>query len=260
MQELIVKEMLPEKMIPEKMILPQKLIIPKLILSILMLCGGLAQAQEAGSTQVKEAGPTQVEKAGRAQADEAGPARTLLNQFSGDLVDLQVQFTQVVTAQNGVIQDQTFGHAALQSPDKLNWVYAGDFPEIIVADGKAVWIYDKALDQITVKPQSASVSDTPLLILTDISQLDEQFVVTEMGDFEDMRLLELRSRAAESEFERVLVGLDTEGIKMMVMEDAYGQRTEIRFTDLIKNADIDPGLFSFTPPEGVDVVGQRPLE
>lgn len=232
--------------------MPRELILKSLILSTLLLASGFAQAEEAGRAQAEEAEPV--------QAGQAGPARTFLNQFSGDLENLQVQFTQVVMAQNGTIQDRTFGHAALQSPDKLHWVYAGDFPETIVADGKTVWIYDEALDQATVKPQSASVSDTPLLILTDISQLDEQFVVTELGDFEEMQLLELRSRGAESEFERVLVGLDAEGIKMMVMEDAYGQRTEIRFTDLIKNADLDPALFNFTPPEGVDVVGQRPLE
>lgn len=211
----------------------------------------------AEPVQAQDGVAKQVDKATPAQA--VGPARALLNKFSGDLENLQVRFTQVVTAQNGAIQDQTFGHAALQNPDKLNWVYGGDFPEIIVADGKAVWIYDKGLDQVTVKPQSASVSDTPLLILTDISQLDEQFAVAELGEVENMQLLELRSRGAESEFERVLVGLDAEGVKMMVMEDAYGQRTEIRFTDLVKNAEIDPDLFEFTPPEGVDVVGQRPL-
>lgn len=227
---------------------------------MLLLGSSFVQAVDCCPEQAENTGPVQADNTAPVRAADAGPARTLLNQFSGDLVNLQLRFTQVVTAQNGAIQDQTFGHAALQSPDKLNWVYGGDYPETIVADGKTVWIYDEELDQVTVKPQSASVSDTPLLILTDISQLDEQFVVTELGDFENMQLLEMRSRGAESEFERVLVGLDAEGIKMMVMEDAYSQRTEIRFTDMVKNGDIDPALFSFTPPKGVDVVGQRPLE
>lgn len=188
----------------------------------------------------------------------AGPARSLLDHFSGDLDSLQLQFTQVVKSQDGSIQDQTGGYATLQNPDKLYWVYEGDFPETIVADGTTVWIYDEALDQVTVRPQSASVSDTPLMILTDISQIDEQFLVTEIGDYENLQLLELRSRNEESEFERILIGMDDEGIKMMVMEDAYGQRTEIHFSDIVKNADIDTGLFNFAPPEGVDVVGEMP--
>ncbi len=189
-------------------------------------------------------------------ADAYGPARSELEKFSNGLETLQVDFTQVVKSQDGSIQDKTYGNAWLQSPDKLRWVYAGDFPEIIVADGSDVWVYDEALEQVTIKPQSKQAADTPLLILTDISQLDQQFMVAELGDFEDMDLLELRSRDVESQFERILVGVDASGIRMMIMEDAFGQRTEIHFTNIVRNADVSADVFSFTPPQGTDVVGQ----
>jgi len=189
-------------------------------------------------------------------ADGSGPARARLEQFSTGLENLRLEFTQTVRSQDGRIQDETHGNAWLQSPDKLRWVYGGDFPETIVADGDNVWIYDETLEQVTIKPQSHNVSDTPLLILTDLSQLDQQFLVKELGEFESMYLLELRSRESESEFERILMGLDSESIRMMVMEDAFGQRTEIRFSHIIRNVEIEQQQFSFTPPEGVDVVGQ----
>ena len=189
-------------------------------------------------------------------SDAYGPARSELEKFSNGLETLQIDFTQVVKSQDGSIQDKTYGNAWLQSPDKLRWVYAGDFPEIIVADGNDVWIYDEALEQVTIKPQSNNVADTPLLILTDISQLDQRFMVTELGDFEDMYLLELKSRDDESQFERILVGVDASGIRMMIMEDAFGQRTEIHFSNIVRNAEVAAEVFSFTPPEGTDVVGQ----
>ena len=189
-------------------------------------------------------------------SDTSGPARSELERFSDGLETLQVDFSQVVKSQDGSIQDKTYGNAWLKSPDKLRWVYAGDFPEIIVADGTDVWIYDEALEQVTIKPQSTSVADTPLLILTDISQLDQQFRVAELGDFEDMQLLELKSRDEESQFERVLMGVDASGIRMMIMEDAFGQRTEIHFTNIVRNAEVEADVFRFTPPEGTDVVGQ----
>lgn len=189
-------------------------------------------------------------------ADDFGPARSELEKFSNGLETLQIDFTQVVKSQDGSIQDKTYGNAWLKSPDKLRWVYAGEFPEIIVADGSDVWIYDETLEQVTIKPQSNNVADTPLLILTDISRLDEQFLVAELGDFEGMHLLELKSRDEESQFERILVGVDAGGIRMMIMEDAFGQRTEIRFTNMVRNADVDADVFSFTPPAGTDVVGE----
>ena len=192
-------------------------------------------------------------------ASEFGPARSELERFTNQLDRFQAEFTQTVKSQDGRIQDQTRGRVWLQSPDKLRWVYSGDFPEIIVADGKNIWIYDESLDQVTVKPQSDQATNSPLMILADVSQLDEQFQVTELGDFEDMLLLELKSLDSESEFERIVLGLVPDAVRMMAMEDAFGQRTEIYFENVLMNPPADPDLFIFTPPASADVVGVAAL-
>jgi len=70
-----------------------------------------------------------------------------------------------------------------------------------------------------------------------------------------MLLLELRPRQAETEFERILLGLQSDELRKMTMEDAFGLRTEIRFSGLQRNTTLESDLFSFTPPEGVDVIG-----
>lgn len=188
-------------------------------------------------------------------AGDAGPARTMLENFASELDSFQADFNQVVKSQDGRIQDRTSGKVWLQTPDKLRWVYLGDFPETIVADGNNIWIHDESLQQVTVKPQSDQAADSPLMLLADISQLDTQFHVTELGDYENMILLELKSQDSESEFERLLLGLDNNGIRLMVMEDAFGQRTEIQFENMLKNQPVDAALFSFSAPEGTDVVG-----
>jgi len=192
-------------------------------------------------------------------AEGFGPARSELERFATGLEYFQADFTQTVKSQDGRIQDQTQGKLWLQTPDKLRWVYSGEFPETIVADGTNIWIHDVSLAQVTVKPQSRQASDSPLMILADVSQLDQQFHVTELGVFEEMLLLELKSQDAESEFERIILGLNADGIRMMVMEDAFGQRTEVHFKDTQRNSPADPKLFSFTPPPDADVVGVAAL-
>jgi outer membrane lipoprotein carrier protein len=194
-----------------------------------------------------------------ALADGSGPARSELERFASELDRFQAEFTQTVKSQDGQIQDQSQGRVWLQSPDKLRWVYTGDFPEVIVADGKNIWIYDESLEQVTVKPQSEQANNTPLMILGDVSQLDEQFQVTELGEFEGMLLLELKSLDTESDFERILLGLTPGSVDMMTMEDAFGQRTEIRFENVLMNPPAEPALFIFEPPEGTDVVGVAAL-
>jgi len=192
-------------------------------------------------------------------ANEAGPARSLLERFANELDRFQAEFTQTVKSQDGSIQDQTVGQVWLQKPDKLRWVYSGEFPEVIVADGKNIWIYDESLEQVTVKPQTDQANDSPLMILADVSQLDSQFQITELGDFEGLSLLELKSLNSESEFERILLGLAADGIRMMAMEDAFGQRTEIHFENVLVNLPADASLFQFRPPKDADVVGVAAL-
>lgn len=99
-----------------------------------------------------------------ALADSSGPARAELERFTTGLDRFQAEFTQTVKSQDGRVQDETRGQVWLQSPDKLRWVYSGEFPETIVADGKNLWIYDESLQQVTVKAQSGQASDSPLMI------------------------------------------------------------------------------------------------
>jgi outer membrane lipoprotein carrier protein len=189
---------------------------------------------------------------------QSGPARTQLEQFSQDLQTLQASFDQLVIGVDGALEGESAGRLWLSRPQLFRWEYGGEFPEVLVADGDHVWIYDEMLEQVTVKDQSRLSSDSPLTLLTDLSHLDEQFEVRELGDDNGMYLLELKARNQEAEFERVLLGLRDHSLLLMAMEDAFGLRTEIRFRDIERNLVLDASLFRFDPPPGTDVLGDLP--
>ena len=184
-----------------------------------------------------------------------GSAREQLSLFSSGLETLHARFEQKVIGSDGVVQEETSGQVWLSKPQLFRWEYGGDFPEWVVADGQRVWIYDVALEQVTVQDQSRAAADSPLTLLTDPGLMDEQFEVREAGEAWDLQLLELRSRSAESDFERILLGLRDGGLHLMIMEDAFGLRTELRFHDVQRNPALDGSLFTFEPPDGVDVIG-----
>ena len=194
--------------------------------------------------------------AAMAQADEHGGGRDALTRFSANLNALQASFDQVVLNQEGVVETQGKGRVWLLRPNQFRWSYEGDFPEVIVADGRSVWMHDVVMEQVTVKPQSGMAQDSPLSVLMDISSLDQQFTVRELGKHDGLDLLELVSLSSESEFERVMLGLKEDLIALMVMEDAFGLRTELRFDEVLRNPDLSEEMFQFSPPEGADVVGE----
>jgi len=187
-------------------------------------------------------------------------ARDQLVAFSSDMNTLSAGFEQRVIGSDGAVQDESAGKVWLSQPHYFRWEYGGEFPEIVVADGLQIWIYDEVLQQVTMKPQSDLAADSPLSLLTDIGKLDEQFEVREAGDVDGMMLLELRAKQEQSEFDRVLIGLQDDQLRFMAMEDAFGLRTEIRFSNVLRNPELDPGLFSFSPPEGVDIIGEPGAE
>jgi outer membrane lipoprotein carrier protein len=185
-------------------------------------------------------------------------ARQQLERFTAGLETLHAQFDQQVISTDGTVQDSSSGEVWLSRPQRFRWAYGGDFPELVVADGSHIWIYDEALEQVTVRDQSLDAPDSPLALLTDPGRLEEQFEVREAGEASDLQLLELRSLDRESQFERILLGLRADRLELMVMEDAFGLRTELRFRDLRRNPQLDESLFRFQPPPGVDLIGDVP--
>jgi outer membrane lipoprotein-sorting protein len=59
----------------------------------------------------------------------------------------------------------------------------------------------------------------------------------------------------DTEFDRILLGLRDDTLLLMVMEDAFGLRTEVRFNQIRRNPDLGPELFTFQPPDSADVIG-----
>ncbi len=192
-------------------------------------------------------------------AAAAGP-RATLERFSTGLEALAADFTQLVVSQDGEVLESGEGEVWLQRPDRFRWSYLGDFPELIVADGEHVWLYDESLEQVTVRAQSGMAGDSPLLVLTDLSGMDEAFRVTELGTVSGRELLELRARDEEAQFERMVLGFADGRLEHLVLEDAFGMRTELSFTSVRRNPEVPAGHFEFTPPDGVDLVGDVPQE
>ena len=185
----------------------------------------------------------------------ADDARTRMEAFSRDLHSVTATFTQSVTDANGHRGEETSGTLALQAPRQFRWETKAPYEQIIVADGQRVWVYEPDLQQVTVRSQSSEEAHSPLTVLTDLSQLDSQFTTSESGERDGLAWLKLVSKDKEPEFEFAELGLSAQGLDRMVFKDQLGNSTEIRFSDWKRNQKTSADTFKFTPPKGVDVIG-----
>ncbi len=183
-------------------------------------------------------------------------ARDQLNTFTHGLTGLDAHFEQRVYDPNGRESDKSTGTVKLSAPRQFRWEYQTPAPQLIVADGNQIWIYDPELEQVTVRTQSFEEQSSPLAVLIDPTELDRQFKVSEGGKANGLDWLVLvPKKPDDAPFQKARLGFGATGLVRMELNDMLGQRTVIGFSAWSRNPKFAKGLFSFTPPPGTDVVG-----
>lgn len=183
-------------------------------------------------------------------------ARDDLNAFTRGLKGLSGQFSQRVFDPQGKLKESSTGKVALSAPRLFRWEYVKPYPQLIVADGKKVWVYDPDLQQATVRPQGVEEQNSPLSALIDPARLDAQFTVQELDANEGLQWLALTPKnESEASFRSARLGFGQGGLVKMQVVDNLGQRTEIDFSGWKCNPAFPADTFRYTPPKGVDVIG-----
>ena len=167
----------------------------------------------------------------------------------------RAEFEQKVYDRDGKLVQESKGSFAFLRPGRFRWTYVKP-PQVIVGDGERVWIHDADLNQVTVRRVARVLGATPAALLAGSSDVERAFELTEAGDKDGLAWLEARPREREAGFERILLGLGVGGVEAMELVDHFGQRTMLRFANVVRNPQIDPRTFRFTPPKGTDVLGE----
>ena len=180
---------------------------------------------------------------------------TYLENFLENTQTLEATFHQTLRTHKGEILQQTEGKFYLDRPARFRWNYKSPYEQIIVSDGKRIWIYDVELQQVTVQKQSAGLPATPMALLEDSTKLHNNFDVIPLDEKDGVYRLKLLSKTNEADFGEIVVGLDDEGLRFMQLHDQFEQVTDIVFSDINTNKKLSKEIFEFIPPEGVDVFG-----
>ena len=181
--------------------------------------------------------------------------RDALNAFAKGLKGLDGQFSQQVFDPKGKQKEASTGRVAVSAPRLFRWEYVKPYPQLIVADGKTVWVYESDLQQVSKRAQGAEEASSPLAILLDPSKLDRDFIVKDLGASGGVEWLQLTPKQADAPFKSAKLGFSAGALARMEYVDALGQRTKIGFSGWKRNPAFARDTFVFVPPKGVDVIG-----
>ena len=179
-----------------------------------------------------------------------------LRRFFNEVNSISARFNQVVRDESGNAIQESSGTLWIQRPNKFRWDYAAPYKQEIVADGKRIWIYDPGLQQVSVRPLTGGLGGTPAMLLAGKGRLEENFKIKSLDAQDNLEWVQLTPRHKDSGYEDIRIGFANGKMRVLEMVDGFGHTTRVMFEALRENARIDAERFSFTPPEGVDVVGE----
>jgi len=211
-----------------------------LILSILFCLPASGQAWSAPS-------PEEVVNRTQAQYDQAG--------------GFKARFRQESRMQGGSQGENADGLLYFQKPCRMRWQYEnppGQKKEI-VADGREVWMFIPQDAVVMVYPINKVLrSDLVMRFFSGMGQLGRDFQISwnhppqAGGNY----VVDLFPRKPEPELKRLTLTINPRTYQVEKLEfiNSLGEETRFAFSQIQLKAQLDPGLFTFTPPPGVQVV------
>ena len=195
-----------------------------------------------------------------AVACDAGSA-TPLDRFLEGLASLQTDFVQQTLNASGRKLESGKGQLVVQRPGQFRWEYkangsAADGGQLLVADGRNLWFYERDLSQVTVRDAREALSATPITLLSG-SSTDVQlaFAVSQLPDRDGLEWVAIVPRNSAGDFSRAEIGFRGRVLMAMEVTDKLGQQVQMSFSHTLRNKRVPAAMLTFKVPAGVDQIG-----
>ena len=168
------------------------------------------------------------------------------------------EFTQrqVKKSETSKVPAMSSGTFVFARPGKFIWTYTKPYDQVLQADGDELYIYDKDLNQVTVKKLGDALGSSPAAILFGSNDLEKNFTLSEAGTRDGLEWLNATPKTKDTAFEQISIGLRNGTPEAMELKDSFGQMSILAFKKFEKNPSLSAQQFKFVMPKGADVFKQ----
>jgi len=188
----------------------------------------------------------------------AESAEQALQKFVDGVQTFSASFEQVQKDEKGALIQKTSGRMALSRPGRFRWAYEKPYEQLMVCNGQTIWLYDPDLKQVSLREAKDALAGTPAELLSQRATLKSQFTIKDAGRDGAARIVRLIPKSTAGDFQSIEMTLKNGVPQHMQFHDQLGNVTDVSFTGIRTNTPLDAAQFSFTPPEGVEVVQAEP--
>ncbi|GAU09204.1 cell envelope biogenesis protein LolA [Desulfoplanes formicivorans] len=173
-----------------------------------------------------------------------------------DLESFSSSFVQRLTNAATKEVEVRSGTITFAKPRRIRWETTEPEKELLLVGRDVVWDYFPD-ENVAYKYAVEQVlqSKTMLRFISGEANLQEDFVIENQGD--DAGLIKLKLIPREPETNLVLAYIwvqpTTNMLGKVLVVDFFGNGNELELSNMVMNKALDPAIFTFTPPKGVDV-------
>jgi outer membrane lipoprotein carrier protein len=153
---------------------------------------------------------------------------------------------------------QTSGQFIFQRPGKFVWDTQKPYEQKLIADGKQLLMWDKDLNQLTIRSANQALVASPAAILFGESALDAQFELEDGGSKTDLQWVNLQPKLKPGQgdlpYTKIAIGMAAGLPKALELTDGFGSVVLVVFNQMQINPKIEPSRFQFKAPPGAEVL------
>jgi outer membrane lipoprotein carrier protein len=168
--------------------------------------------------------------------------------------NMQAQFEQSIVDKKGHVLEKSAGKMSLLRPGKFRWDTEKPAHQLLIADGNKIWLFDESLKQVTVQSQAKKTASPVMLLSDPTTKLTEQFHICCLKKTGKQETFTLSPKNKAEMFQKIQLIFEEKQLAQMQLFDSLGQKTIIKFSHVHVNETVNPALFQFVIPSGVDVV------
>lgn len=151
------------------------------------------------------------------------------------------------------------GKIAYLKPGRMRWEYEPPNEQLLVTDGKTMWLHDPILDNVTVQPLADLTQGTPLAFLLGAGNLNADFrcrPFTQPPPKDGLAYVELVPRKPIPTLAYIQLGADpdTAQIAALRMVDKQGNSRWVRFSQLRIDLPLSASQFTFEVTPEMEVI------
>ena len=174
-----------------------------------------------------------------------------LHQLLKPIDSLSADFTQQIKDHNNHKLQLLNGNLSLKKPNQLRWNVLAPMPQLVVSDGKLVWLYDPDLEQVVIQSFSDDFMANPIsILLGDLDQLNRDFTVSLISDDR----FSLKPKQKNSLFVAIQLRFVDSVLSHIEYQDNFGQNTQLTLSQVKLNPQLAKNTFVFDIPQAVDII------